>query len=143
MSKIYKSAKGKMVDMDKVKLANESAIAIGNMRVNARGDLLGKGGKVAQGRNAVMDIVYAVESTTYSPNDPAEMAERQSLIENNKAKELHDLANNLVNTEKEPIVTKTPTVPARGSLAGSVAKPVTVKQEPMPDPRKPTGPSRI
>ena len=144
MSKVYKSARGKMVDMDKVKLANESAIAIGNMRVNARGDLLGPGGTVSQGRNAVMDRVYAVESEAYSPNDPAEMAQRQSLIENNKAKELHDLANNLVNTEKEPVAPKTPAAgSARGSLAGSVAKPVTVKQEPIPDPRKPTGPSRI
>jgi hypothetical protein len=144
MSKIYKSAKGKMVDMDKIKLANETVAAVGNMRVNARGDLLGQGGSVAQGRNAVMDRVYAVEDAPYSPNDPAAMAARQALIENNKAKELHDLANNLVNTNPEPEspVNKTP-APARGSLASSVAKPVTVTQEAMPDPRKPKGPSRI
>jgi hypothetical protein len=36
MSKVYKSVKGKMVDMDKVKLANESVTSVGNMRVNAR-----------------------------------------------------------------------------------------------------------
>jgi hypothetical protein len=144
MSKVYKSVKGKMVDMDKVKLANESVTAVGNMRVNARGDLLGTGGSIAQGRNAIMDQVYAVESAPYSPNDPAAHDERQSLIENNKAKELHDLATTLVNTNPEPAAPAAPaTAPARGSLAGSVAKPVTVTQEAMPDPRKPKGPSRI
>jgi hypothetical protein len=144
MSKVYKSVKGKMVDMDKVKLANESVTSVGNMRVNARGDLLGAGGSIAQGRNAIMDQVYAVEPAPYSPNDPAAHDERQSLIENNKAKELHDLANNLVNTTAEPEAPLTPApAPARGSLAGSIAKPVTVTQEAMPDPRKPKGPSRI
>ena len=143
MSKVYKSAKGKMVDIDKVRLANESVIAVGNMRVNARGDMLGQGGEVAQGRNKIMDQVYAVESAPYSPNDPAAQAERQALIENSKAKELHDLANSLINTNSEPAAPATPAAPARGSLASSVAKPVTVKQEAMPDPRKPKGPSRI
>jgi len=144
MSKIYKSAKGKMVDMDKVKLANESVTSVGNMRVNARGDLLGAGGKVAEGRNSIMDRVYAVEPAPYSPNDPAAYAARLALIEGNNAKELHDLANNLVNTTSEPQVNDAaPVAPARGSLASSVAKPVTVTQEPIPDPRKPKGPSRI
>ena len=144
MSKVYKSAKGKMVDMDKVKLANESVTAVGNMRVNARGDLLGSGGSVAQGRNAIMDQVYAVEPAPYSPNDPDAYAERLALIENSKAKELHDLASNLVNTTAEPAVPVNPApAPARGSLASSIAKSVTVTQEAMPDPRKPKGPSRI
>ena len=40
MSRVYKTARGKMVDMDQVKLSNETAIAIGNMKVNARGDLI-------------------------------------------------------------------------------------------------------
>ena len=88
--------------------------------------------------------MYAVESAPYSPNDPAAYAERLALIENSKAKELHDLASNLVNITSEPAVTDTPPVaPVRGSLASSIAKPVTVTQEAMPDPRKPKGPSRI
>ena len=46
MTKIYKTARGKTIDMDKVKLANETVNAVGNMKVNARGDRLGVGGKV-------------------------------------------------------------------------------------------------
>ena len=145
MARIYKSARGKTVDMDKVKLSNETATAVGNMRVNARGDLVGPGGTVSQGRNQIMDKVYAVQYPMYSPNDPGVRAQQQSMAESSKAKELHDLANNLsVPSSPEAIVPETPATPAaRGSLAGSVAKPVSVSQAPLADPRKPKGPSRI
>ena len=149
MARVYKSARGKMVDMDKVKLSNEQATAVGNMRVNARGDILGPNGSIAAGRNAIMDRAYAVESAPYSPNDPNTHAQRQSVVQANSAKELHDLANNLIApvTNLEPAINETTeTATTRGSLAGSVAKSVTVTQEPLPDLRKPkgpTGPSRI
>jgi len=148
MSKIYKSAKGKMIDIDKVKLANEDTQAVGNMRVNARGDLLGDGGAVATPRNQLMDRVYAVEASqyvppAYSPNDPGQYEEAQAIMDSNKAKQLHDLANNLIkDTAEEPVVEKTPQA-ARGSLASSVAKSQTVTQQPLPNPKKSTGPSRI
>ena len=37
---VYKSANGKQVDMGKLVLQNEQVRAVGNMKVNARGDLL-------------------------------------------------------------------------------------------------------
>jgi len=144
MANVYRTAKGKMVDIDKVKLVNETTIAVGNMRVNARGDQLGVGAQIAQGRNQVMDQVYAVPDAGYSPNDPANYAERQAIMEANSAKQLSDLANNLtVNITP----TETPVAPAsRGSLADSIAKTTTVTQEPLPTPQQKTksnGPSRI
>lgn len=148
MTKIYRTARGKTVDMDKIKLANETVTTVGNMKVNARGDKLGPGGEVIAGRNQVMDRVYSVDNGGYSPNDPEIAALRRATIEANKAKELHDLANNLVSSDSaEPTVEPTAetTAPAaRGSLASSVAKTTSVKQEPLPNPKdKPTGPSRI
>lgn len=150
MTRVYKTAKGKMIDMDQVKLANESSIAVGNMKVNARGDVIGSGGKVATGRNQLMDRVYQVDPVDppgYSPNDPESYALQAMISENNKAKALHDLTKNLVQTadSTEPMVNdSTPTEPAaRGSLASAVAKTVSVTQAPLPDPKKPTGPSRI
>jgi len=151
MSRIYKTAKGKTVDMDKVKLSNETAIAVGNMRVNARGDLIGPGGEIAQGRNAVMDRAYAVPDGNqggYSPNDPDTVAQ-QAELDATRSKSLHDLANGLVaSTTAEPVAETTDTTtdtakPNRGSLASSVAQPTRVVQEPIADPRKPKGPSRI
>lgn len=37
---VYRSANGKTVDMGKLVLQNEQERAVGNMKVNARGDLL-------------------------------------------------------------------------------------------------------
>ncbi len=146
MTRVYKTARGKTLDMDKIKLSNELVTAVGNMKVNARGDKLGAGGQIVAGRNQVMDRVYAVESERgYSPNDPHEFTSQQQMIQASRAKELHDLTNNLVKNESIENTTNetTETAPARGSLASSVAKTTVVKQEPLPDPKKSNGPSRI
>lgn len=153
MSRVYKTAKGKMIDMDKIKLSNETATAVGNMRVNARGDLLGPGGQIVSGRNQIMDRAYAVESAPdegYSPNDPKRRAQ-QAKADATRSKELHDLANGLIDTQDveptaEPestVESAQPTTTARGSLASSIAKKATVTQQPIPDARKPKGPTRI
>lgn len=146
MTRIYKSAKGKTIDIDRIKLSNENARAVGNMKVNARGDALGARGAVAAGRNQIMDQVYATVAPAYSPNEPAQFIKQQAVVENNKAKELHDLANNLTRSMPlEPIIEEDKPVvpPARGSLAGSVAKPVSINQQPLPSPKKANGPTRI
>ena len=46
MGKTYTSMRGKEIDMEKLTLKNETTPAVGNMKVNARGDELGKGGKI-------------------------------------------------------------------------------------------------
>lgn len=148
MSKVYKTARGRMVDMDKVKLANETTVAVGNMRVNARGDVIGAGNQISASRNQVMDQVYAVEEAPYSPNDPQTFAAQQAVMESSKAQALHDLASNLVQptTNLEPAAPVQTTPAARGTLAGSVAKPVQVTQGPTPTPaevKKSNGPTRI
>ena len=43
----YRSARGKPIDMEGMRVANEKTIAAGNMKVNAKGDVV-KGGKVVQ-----------------------------------------------------------------------------------------------
>jgi len=58
MKKSYRTALGKSVDMDHLRLTNEETIAVGNMKVNARGDELGPGGQVIKTRNEVMDEYY-------------------------------------------------------------------------------------
>lgn len=143
MTRIYKTARGKSIDIDKIKLANESAVSVGNMRVNARGDLLGPGNTIAAGRNQLMDQVYAIPDPGYDPNSTEEIMARQELIESQKARQLAELTNNLV-TPAETVTAEKPSAPAaRGTLASSLAKNTTVTQEPLPDLRKPKGPARI
>lgn len=67
---IYKSAKGKAVDLDALKLKNETIIAVGNKSVNARGDLLGPGGKIVKSRNELMKDRYSTDGMTEAvPNN--------------------------------------------------------------------------
>jgi hypothetical protein len=49
---------GKEIDMEKMSLKNELAVAIGNMRVNARGDELGAGGKIVRTREQILQDYY-------------------------------------------------------------------------------------
>jgi hypothetical protein len=45
MGKTYRTAKGQLVDIEAIAMANEKTVAVGNMGVNAKGDKV-KGGKV-------------------------------------------------------------------------------------------------
>jgi hypothetical protein len=56
--KIYKTAQGKVVDMDMLRQRNELTPAVGNARVNARGDELGAGGAVIRKREDVLKEYY-------------------------------------------------------------------------------------
>jgi len=56
--KIYKSALGKEVDIEKLRSMNENTVAVGNARVNARGDELGPGGKIVRKREEIQDDYY-------------------------------------------------------------------------------------
>jgi hypothetical protein len=58
MGRSYKTMQGKEVDMDKLMRANELMPAIGNIRVNARGDELGPGGKIIRKREDVVAEYY-------------------------------------------------------------------------------------
>ena len=56
--KVYKTMQGKQVDMDLLRKRNELTPAVGNARVNARGDELGPGGKIARKREEVLEDYY-------------------------------------------------------------------------------------
>ena len=53
-SKVYKTMQGREIDMDKLIARNEMEIAVGNMRVNARGDQVGPGGKIIKTREQLI-----------------------------------------------------------------------------------------
>ena len=57
--RVYRSANGKIVDMDLLRQRNELTPAVGNARVNARGDQLGPGGKIVRSREEVLKDFYA------------------------------------------------------------------------------------
>lgn len=146
MAKSYKTANGKLIDMDGLRLKNEETIALGNMRTNARGDELGPGGKVIKTRNERMNENYKLHSMVPKDDlvhDTLDMAhektsnqktgiESQALVppmyqETPQEKSLKTTANNnFAKVEVREINTVVPETVAkkpRGGLAASVAKP--------------------
>ena len=58
MGRLYKTMQGKQVDMERLMSQNELMPAVGNVRVNARGDELGPGGKIIKKREEVVAEYY-------------------------------------------------------------------------------------
>lgn len=58
MGKTYTSMRGKPIDMEKLNLQNELLPAVGNIKVNARGDELGPGGKIVKTREQILADYY-------------------------------------------------------------------------------------
>ena len=56
--RMYRTMQGRMVDIEKLRAANESVRAVGNMNVNARGDVLGVSGQVVKPKAEVMKTYY-------------------------------------------------------------------------------------
>jgi hypothetical protein len=60
---VYKTAQGKAIDMGKLMLQNEHVRAVGNMGVNARGDLLDSHNKVVASKNRQVNKQYNKQTT--------------------------------------------------------------------------------
>jgi hypothetical protein len=73
MGRLYRTMQGKDVDMEKLMRQHELMPAIGNAKVNARGDELGPGGKIIRKRESVMNEYYE--------NNPKSKKEGAKIIE--------------------------------------------------------------
>ena len=68
--KVYKTMQGKSLDMDLLRQKNELTPAVGNARVNARGDELGPGGKIIKKRDEILDEYYRDNSKFFPDESP-------------------------------------------------------------------------
>jgi glycine cleavage system H lipoate-binding protein len=68
-SRVYKTAQGKSVDMGRLALQNEKTRAVGNMKVNARGDVINDNNKIIAKKNEQVNRQYnkQVTSTNRGP----------------------------------------------------------------------------
>ncbi len=62
-SKVYKSAQGKSVDMGRLQLQNEGVRAVGNMKVNARGDMIDDMNRVISSKTEQVNKQYKTQTT--------------------------------------------------------------------------------
>tara|TARA_B100002019_G_C21269877_1_gene601588 strand:- start:779 stop:1168 length:390 start_codon:yes stop_codon:yes gene_type:complete len=94
--KTYQTFQGKQIDMDTLRQRNELTPAVGNARVNARGDELGPGGKIIKKRDDVIrdyyeehpqaapDEVAEVEQTVEEVAEPVQTKAQKKSVENAK-----------------------------------------------------------
>lgn len=81
----HRSMRGRIVDMEKLRKRNELTPAVGNVRVNARGDELGPGGKIVKRREDVVKEHYDVAGKAARDSDPVqERKERPKTTEKQK-----------------------------------------------------------
>lgn len=122
MSNIKRTAMGQMVDMDRLRLANESVIAVGNTKTNARGDQLGAGGQVVKTRAQIQQDYYKL-NTPVAGDGP--VVQPSTVLAEEEFTPL------LQPTASDTPVVSNPAgyVKPRGSFAEAVAEDTEVKQE--------------
>ena len=56
--RMYRTMQGRMIDIEKLRAANEDMRAVGNMNVNARGDVIGPNGQIVKTKQEVVAKYY-------------------------------------------------------------------------------------
>ena len=134
---MYRSAQGKSVDIGALTLQNENTKAVGNMGVNARGDMVNAQNDVIGSRSDKIKKHYRKQTRRTNVMDDSIPESRAK-----PAKVVTPVVQPEVAIDPEPVVepapveTKTKTDPVAGGLAGAIAKAKSVKQEPMKTPRQ-------
>ena len=133
--KIYRSAMGKPVDLGALFLQNEHVRAVGNMNVNARGDVLDSANRVVEPKNRQVQRKYrrqtnvsggAATTGTMAAKQAAEMATKVDA--NDQFADLIVSAPETVVVQEKSAVESTTATP-RGGLAAAIARSREVKQE--------------
>lgn len=73
----YRSSRGTPIDLDALRMKQETNISVGNTRTNARGDVLGKGGKIEKS-------VDEVAREHYNKNNPRAVKKASIKIDEEK-----------------------------------------------------------
>ncbi len=143
MSRVYTTAQGKQVSMESLRLANEETIAVGNMKVNARGDQLGPGGVPEKTRQANVNEYYNLHTPVAGAVESPRA--RSGVIEETAKPDPQPVPSaDPVIDEQDQFEAEQPRM--RGNLADAVAKKTVVNQElmkPLKQQIKDRGPSRI
>ena len=129
--KVYRTAQGKLVDLGALLLQNENTRAVGNMSVNARGDIVDSKNKPIDTKARQVSRQYNKQTNNASvlgdtkPKNKA-VETKQIAVDIPKAPE--DFDDSFI---KEPAA---PDAKAPGGLAAAIAKARQVKQEPLKTP---------
>jgi len=133
-SKVYRSAQGKMVDLGTIMLQNEHVRAVGNMKVNARGDKIDNTNQVIETKpqqiqrqnNATTTNVSS--SPVHSSSKKARAARQQ--VEDTPTPVAEETPEPIQEVAPAPVAEETPTpIPAPAPVAED---PIAVAVPPAP-----------
>jgi hypothetical protein len=138
---------GKTVDLGALLLQNEHVRAVGNMNVNARGDLLDGANQVIEQKNRQVQRQYQRTTTNVSSTVPVHSSTRvakQSAAESKSDEFVEDDIFSELPQAVEPDPTPVPApepvveedVAAKGGLAAAIARSRLIKQEKELTPRE-------
>ena len=130
--KQYRTAQGKIVDLGALQLQNENTRAVGNMPVNARGDLIDSHNRPIDTRNQQVARQYRKQVSNVQ-DTPVYSSRQRPAAQPAPA--------------PQPVapapVAETQSAEAPGGLAGAIARARSVKQEPMAPSGRTTGFKKI
>jgi hypothetical protein len=136
--RIYRTAQGKTVDIGALQLRNENVRAVGNQKVNARGDMIDSNNRPIVTRNQQVARQYRRQITNTSDGPvPSSAADVQVPL---PPEDFDDDFQRPVQDppavqRKVPSGTTAPEAPGQG-LAAAIARARQVRQEPLKTPRE-------
>jgi hypothetical protein len=138
---IYRTAQGKPIDLDALRVRNEQSVAVGNMKTNARGDELGPGGIVVRTREQVMKEYYNTNAV-YTKERVEQQREDAQNARANVPPVNTGIPDEILEQDQTMDEIEQPKM--RGALADAVAKSTKVEQKLLqPKKNNGNGPSRI
>ena len=126
--KVYRTAQGKMVDLGSLQLRNETVRAVGNMKVNARGDLIDSNNRAINSRNQQVDRQYRRQTSNVS-NTPVQHGRTEAAAADIPTPP-EDFQDDFVKPADSTASA------ASGGLAASISRARQVRQEPLKTPRE-------
>ena len=129
--KVYRTAQGKLVDLGALQLRNENVRAVGNMNVNARGDLVDSQNQPIDSRNKQVAKQYRRQTSNVS-NTPVAGKKTAATVDIPPPPE--NFEDDFVKEEpsqKPQQATTKPAVEGSSGLAAAIARARQVKQDPM------------
>ena len=123
--KVYRTAQGKMVDLGALQLRNENVRAVGNMKVNARGDLIDSGNRAIDTRNRQVAKQYRRQTTNVT--DTPVRASKDSVSSVPTPPE--DFQDDFTKQSAPAAAVSSSTPPA--GLAAAIARAREIRQDPL------------
>jgi hypothetical protein len=102
----HRTAQGKQIDMDLLRKRNELVPAVGNAKVNARGDELGPGGRIIRKREDIVNDYY--KNTNSVPSEVSEKTTRAEEVTAVTQQETASTQKNKSVRKKSPANTQSP-----------------------------------